>query len=277
MIQPTEESLNLLSRKDRKIYCFKTAVKSTKLIVMCKTLINENKYLFKLIFNEFNRGLGNCLEDFIEIVYARLKYAEFGIDLNKISQLEKYFNLLIKLLLFYFLDLYRLLLDIDQIKLNLKVEYMMSAPIFEYDLLPIFENFNKLNDVISHEDLYHYKNYYEQAYLYSNIMNLYNFKNHGINCKNYPYMYKYMDILFTNLDHLNIKKNFDYERDCALSSTAGFELKAELEKQLESWYKEWEGTLYQLNKQNFHEVNEQRLKVLNHFVLEEMKETKKLS
>src|SRR4051812_35690035 len=238
MIECTEANLNVLSLKDREIYCFKTAVKSTKIIVMRKTLINENKYLFEFIFNAFDSGLGNCLEDFIEIVYARLKYVELGKDFNKISQLEEYFNLLIKVLLFYFLDLYRLLLDIDQIKLNFKVEYMMSAPIFEYDLLPIFEKFNKLNDVISNEDLYHYKNFYELTYLYSNVRNLYIFKSRGMNCKNYPYMYKYMDILFTNLGILNIKKNFDYESDCALSSKAGSELKAELEKHLESWYQE---------------------------------------
>jgi hypothetical protein len=276
MMQPTEESLNLLSRKDRKVYCFQTAVKSTKLIVMRKTLINENKYLFKLIFNEFNRGLGNCLEDLLEIVYARMKYIEYGLDLNKISKLEKYFNLLIKVLLFYFLDLYRCLLDINQITLIFKVRYMMDIPIFEYDILPIFLNFNKLNNVISDEDLQNNKNYYEQVYLYCNIRNLYIFNNFGINCKNYLYIYKYMDILFTNLDILKVKKELDYEADCVTSDTAATELTTELNKSLEGWYKEWKANLYPLNKQTFHEVNEQRLKALNAFVLEEIKETESL-
>jgi hypothetical protein len=271
MIECTEGNLNALSLKDRQIYCFKTAIKSMKIIVMRKTLINENKYLFEFIFNEFDSGLGNCLEDLMKIVYARMKYIEYGLDLNKISKLEKYFNLLIKVLLFYFLDLNRLLLDIDQIKSILKVRYMMDIPIFEYHILPIFLNFNKLNDLISHEDLQNNTNYYEQTYLYSNIRNLYMFKSRGMNCKNYPYMYKYMDILFTNLNILKAAKELDYEADCVTSETAALELKAELEKQLESWYQEWAGNLYELNKDNFYKINQQRLKNLNDFILEEIK------
>jgi hypothetical protein len=276
MIECTEENLNALSLKDREIYCFKTAVKSMKIVVMRKTLINKNKYLFKLIFNEFNSGLGNCLEDFVEIVYARMKYIELGLDFNEISKLEKYFILLIKVLLFYFLDLNRLLLDIDQIKSIFKVEYMMNIPIFEYDILSIFLNFNKLNDLISDEDLNHYKNFYEQTYLYSNVRNLYIFKSRGMNCKNYPYMYKYMDILFTNLDILKAQKDIDYAADCVRSETAASVLTAELNKSLEGWYKEWEVNLYQLNKDNFYKINEQRLKVLNDFILDVIKEDAKL-
>jgi hypothetical protein len=55
------------------------------------------------------------------------------------------------------------------------------------------------------------------------------------------------------------------------------EIKLYIRAQLiESWYKEWGVNLYLLNKQNFHEVNEQRLKALNAFVLEEIKETESL-
>jgi hypothetical protein len=77
-----------------------------------------------------------------------------------------------------------------------------------------------------------------------------------------------MDILFTNLD---ILKELDYEADCVTSETVGPELKAELEKHLESWYQEWVDNLYELNKDNFYKTNQQRLKVLNDFVLEEIK------
>jgi hypothetical protein len=228
-----------------------------------------SNFIYRIFYSSFDK----CFEQLTKIIYARIKYIEFSLDLNKLFKLEKYFNLLIKILLFYMLDLYTLIFNLDrnQIKSTFKVEYMMDIPMFEYDILPIFQNGNKLNNVISNKVFDHNNTYYEQVYLYSNFFKSY--KSSVINCKNYPYMYKYMDILFTNLD---ILKELDYERDCALSSQAGAELKAELEKHLESWYKEWEGDLYPLNKQNFHEVNEQRLKALNTFVLEEIKEYEKL-
>jgi hypothetical protein len=200
-----QQKLNSINIYDRKVYSFNQMLNFIKIIVMRKTIINDDKHLFDYIFVVYDCSIRECFEKLTDIIYARLKYVELGIDLNKIFKLEKYFTLLIKVLLFYFLDLNRLLLDIDQIKLILIIENY-GIPILKYDKIKAL-NVNKLSIILFSKDIEDYDNYYEQTYLYSNIMNLYNLENKGINCKNYPYMYKYMDILFTNLKILNIKNN----------------------------------------------------------------------
>ena len=288
---------------NREVYSFNDKIYFAKLVVMRKTIVNENKYLFNYIFSNYESCIKRFNETLSVIIYARLNYKQFQLDLNKMNQLENFFVNIIKLIFFYILDLSINLYSLEEIKAMFIVSSETAIhSVLELNTSWLFneENIQKLNNIINQKDIKTYKFFYEQMYLYSNIINLYKHKNYGINCDNFKYMYKYIDILLSNLSILKIKNNledpwilselFSKLEYISINNILSSQLysifkreditedmlEIELNKYKEEIFKEWETSIkdVKLNKKVFYKRNMLRLENFNNKVLNEVNKYK---
>lgn len=297
----------LLQPSKRYIYNYKSIIKQQKIISMRKTIINEDKFIFCSILSSYFINLDIVLRQLTNVTFAKIKSEELNIDIDKLKRIEIFIKHLIEVLLFYLLDLSLTYKSIEDIKKEFKLGKKLGVLDLEYKLkiwvnMLQEENIQKWKQVTWELDLEKYINYYELMYIYMHIIDLYNFRNYSIdNSKNYKHIYKYINILLSDLSVLNIKNDrensdiyevFDeheyvtirhvleveyesYENTQLGSLTKDIKkLKEELENYKNQLLEKWEKEIYELNKENFYKKNMERLKILDNYVLEEIKKYK---
>ena len=287
----------------RYIYNYQENMKGLKIVSVRKTIINKNKFIFEHILGFYFSSLEDIFKKLTDIKYAKIKSKELNLDINKLQRMETFIKYLIEVLLFYLLDLSLTFRNIEEIKEDLQFDKEGCLFDLNYNQESVLlflkeKNINKWREVTWEIDLYEYKNYYELVYIYMNLLDLYTFKNYAIDCENYIYIdillsdlsileikndRKNLDIyiLFPNLKYVPIRYMLEVEDESYENTQLGDltkdlkNLKKELDNYREELLKKWEGSIYELNKENFYKRNMERLKNLDDYVLEEIKNRKR--
>ncbi len=265
------------SFKNVKIIKLKTSVKQYK-FNQFKISTNNN---FKTFFDNFFLYIVTSLENYFELL-AQIEYVKIKLkkddqfkatfsakELNQIKELKIFILLVIKMLLYYLWDFENfnkneydftsLIIDTDFELFHLEYNWDFSTR------TKYIKNSNK--EIFSINDQFN-KSFYEQFFLYANLLSIYKMTTISIDFENYNHIENYVEIFFNNLTLFNTKfeeyykLDIDWERANDEDLTIRDEVLANLNKYKDLFMEEWKiSKNLPLDKVNF-----KRLKELNDYI-----------
>jgi hypothetical protein len=201
------------NEEKKRIIDYQNKLKNSKIMKMKVVLVNNYRSFFKYYYLFISSELRYYLDFIVQIEYYKLQrfYKLNNEDLIKLKEIEEILYLLVKLILFYFFNVLKLIGYSDIEVLNeLKVDEEYIYYDLSYDRMILLSNkqLEKVDKIIKNKDFYVYNEFYEQMYLYSHLweFSFNNEKNHienGINCSRYPYIDEYIDIFKENTKIIN--------------------------------------------------------------------------
>ncbi len=272
------------SFKNVRIIKFKNYVKQYQFNQL-KISTNNN---FKTFFDNFFFNIATLLENYFELLgqieYVKIKLkkddqfkATFSDkELIQIKELEKFLLLVIKILLYY-------LWDFENFNKN---EYDFSSLIIDIDfeLFHLEYNWdfstrtkyikNTKKEIFSINDQFN-SFFYDQFFLYANLLSIYNIPAVSIDFENYSHIENYVEVFFNNITILNEKftiyykmfDDIDWGRVNDDDLTIRDEILENLNKYKHNFIEEWKIS----KNYTVEESNLKRLKELNEYIITKLK------
>jgi len=268
----------------KNIIDYNSLLKDAKIMKMKIVLINNYRSFFKYYYLDISSEFGYYLDLIVQIEYYKLQrfYKLNNEDLIKLKKIEEILYLLVKLILFYFFNILKLIgySDIEILKeLKVDEEYIYYDLRFDKMVLLWNKELQKVDKVIKDTDFYIYSEFYEQMYLYVYLWDYSyywacsNEENHienGINCSKYPYIDEYIDIFKENTRIIN--RDWDELKSLRTMDILEEETCIALNNYRDRLIKEWEYQSKDLSKDNFYEKNNMNLLELNNYVKSQIKQ-----
>jgi hypothetical protein len=270
----------------KNIIDYNSLLKNSKIMKMKVALVDNYSSLFGSYYLYISFEFDYYLDFIVQIEYYKLQrfYKLNNEDLIKLKKIEEILYLLVKLILFYFFNVLKLIgySDIevlDELKVN--EEYIYYDLRYDRMLLLSNKQLEKIDKIIKNKDFYVYREFYEQMYLYTHLWdfsyywvsnNEENNMENGINCNKYPYIDEYIDIFKNNTKIIN--EDWDELKSLRTMDTLEEETCISLNNYRNRLIKEWQYQSKDLSINNFYEKNNINLLELNNYVKDEIKRYK---
>jgi hypothetical protein len=158
----------------KNIIDYNSLLKISKIMKMKVALINDYSSLFGDYYLFISSKLRYYLDFIVQIEYYKLQrfYKLNNEDLTKLKEIEEILYLLVKLILFYFFNVLKLIgySNIEILdKLKVDEEYIYYDLRYDRMVLISDELLEKVDKIIKNKDFYVYNKFYEQMYLYAHL------------------------------------------------------------------------------------------------------------
>jgi hypothetical protein len=164
-----------------------------------------------LFYTETSIVLNSYIRELIELEYLKIQQKNelTNLDLKKIKDLEEFIFLVIKMLLYYLWDFENINkldnnFNFDSLHIDDTLTILSNHDYYDNDKVKTiikFININKIHFFHIHRN----KEFYEQFYLYANLLNIY-YKIGMVDFENYNNIENYVEIFLYNLSVLKLYK-----------------------------------------------------------------------
>ena len=158
---------------EKLIIDYDSELKNIKIIKMRESFVLVNNYFsfFRTFCLNWVFELDLISYNLSHVIYCRLQKF-YILNIEKLEILEDLLYKLIKLILFYFWNLLKVLGEDKSNILNnfiIKNQFVGYDLIYDYEKLLSNKKLIEINEIIKNKDFYLYKEYYERMYLYISI------------------------------------------------------------------------------------------------------------